>query len=373
MFYYWRSTPPSFRRVVLSVLCACLLLLILAPSVASPAEAASTAHSTSITSTVQTHSNHLQQAQDEGCGAMQWLCDGIKQTFNQAWLDAVTKVAVAINKWTLDQVKSVGRVVYTTPPEMTYQFPPHQSAKYGPSKESPIESIYNDNLVIAEGLLTIALLWAAIRLMLSGTGRWIVYARIVDILPRVVLGYLAANFSLQFMTLLITGNNAICSIYAPTFTGGNIHAAWFNYQLFDSAAKTDIFIAWLTVVYSVLTLCLLVFAYLRMAGIIVLLVTAPLWMIMWIAPQTQSIARRCMAAAIVLIFTQAIQVIIMGLSTDMLAVLSEGKSGLANYLIAIAINAVILMIPRWTISWINVPTDGGMGKIASAIASMAAG
>jgi len=164
------------------------------------------------------------------------------------------------------------------------------------------------------------------------------YHEAMELVPRVVLGALLANTSLSWAQLAIDANNGLCQVIGQTSL-----PAW---DRADSATQTLVDVI-ATLIYLVTSLLLLLQMLMRLALIDVLLVAAPLGLLCWVLPQTQSWARLWSGTFFAAVFTQFVQVLALKLGGSLLTELTPmaADAALLSVLLGIAVLALTLRIP----------------------------
>ena len=190
---------------------------------------------------------------------------------------------------------------------------------------------------LANAALALVVLWGGFNLIVRehiGSP----YHEAMELVPRVVLGALLANTSLSWAQLAIDANNALCQVVGQTSL-----PAW---DRADSATQTLVDVIAI-LIYLVTSLLLLLQMLMRLALIDVLLVAAPLGLLCWVLPQTQSWARLWSGTFFATVFTQFVQVLALKLGGSLLTELTPmaADAALLSVLLGIAVLALTLRIP----------------------------
>lgn len=181
------------------------------------------------------------------------------------------------------------------------------------------------------------------------------YHGALELVPRVLLGGLLVNTSLDWGRFVIDLNNALCQgIGASSMPGwGGVLQPGTNAQLLDLIA---------VVVYLIMGLLLLVQMLMRLALVDVLLILAPLALLCWVLPQTYSWARLWFQTFFAAVFVQFIQVLVLQVGTELIQRLPSllpgplsgqssqpfdgGRAWLVTLLLGVAVLQLARSIPR---------------------------
>ena len=175
------------------------------------------------------------------------------------------------------------------------------------------------------------------------------YHEAMAFLPRLAVGAVLANTSLQWTGLAIEANNVASAAVGRAPLPGWEQAGMLSHAWLDLA---------LGGVYLFVALLLLVQMLLRLALVDLLIVVSPLAMVLWVLPQTEGWARRWTASFAGFVFAQFVQVIAIRLGSG----LTLQLSGLAPDAVAVGLLAGIttlgltLKVP----SLLNAHIDDGM-------------
>src|SRR5581483_3784502 len=112
--------------------------------------------------------------------------------------------------------------------------------------------------------------------MLGSTMNWLAYANLIEIIPRLLLGLLAAYYSKQFFLLLIQTNNALTSIFecanvaATTDCTKNVLSTIINAHATGTVAES------LQIVYGCMGFLLIIEEAARIAVVYLLFAFSPI-------------------------------------------------------------------------------------------------
>lgn len=259
-------------------------------------------------------------------GPLQCLSDpGI--CFNALLTDLLRGVADTL-KENLDRVLvSDLNVVTRTPERFTYDHP-------------LVRQLWSVSRLIADQGLLLVLIVGALNIIVRPR-LGVAYHEWAELIPRVIVGGLFLNLSLEGAAILININNALCDTFGaatllPTWAG----AGGQQKALADIVA---------VLVYLVTAFVLLFQMLLRLALLDVLLIVMPLAALCWVLPQTQGLARTWSNLFTGAVLTQFVQVIALKLGVALFVEMgpdlaANGSVLLAN-LIGVALLVLTLKIP----------------------------
>ncbi|MCC6178362.1 MAG: hypothetical protein IT305_23910 [Chloroflexi bacterium] len=164
------------------------------------------------------------------------------------------------------------------------------------------------------------------------------YHEAMELVPRLIIGALLANTSMTWAQLAIDVNNALCQ-----GVGEVALPAW---ESADSTTQLLVNVI-AVLIYLVTGLLLLLQMLMRLALIDVLLVSAPLGLLCWVLPQTQSWARLWSGTFFGVVFTQFVQVLALKLGGSLLTELApmSTDAALLSVFLGVAVLALTLKIP----------------------------
>lgn len=189
--------------------------------------------------------------------------------------------------------------------------------------------------------------WAALRYMLGSTMNWLAYANLVEIIPRLLLGLLAAYYSKQFFLLLIQTNNALASIFecsnvaAATDCTKDVLGTVINAHATGTVAES------LQIVYGCMGFLLIIEEAARIAVIYLLFAFSPILFFLASLRETERWAKSTALAAILFILLQAMQAATLNVGEGVLSGVfhnTAGQLGFLNLLVAIAILYITLLL-----------------------------
>jgi len=164
------------------------------------------------------------------------------------------------------------------------------------------------------------------------------YHEAMEVIPRLILGVLLVNTSLSWGQLAIDMNNALCQALGQTSLPAWQHANSVTQALVNVIA---------TLIYLVTSLLLVIQMLMRLALLDVLLITAPLGLLCWVLPQTNSWARLWSTTFFSVVFVQFVQVVALKLGGSLLTDLTPttADAGLLSVFLGIAVLVLTLKIP----------------------------
>jgi hypothetical protein len=164
------------------------------------------------------------------------------------------------------------------------------------------------------------------------------YHEAMEVVPRLILGALLVNTSLSWGQLAIDLNNALCQALGETSLPAWQHADTVTQALVNVIA---------TLIYLVTSLLLVIQMLMRLALLDVLLITAPLGLLCWVLPQTNSWARLWSTTFFSVVFVQFVQVVALKLGGSLMTDLTPmtADAGLLSVFLGIAVLVLTLKIP----------------------------
>jgi len=164
------------------------------------------------------------------------------------------------------------------------------------------------------------------------------YHEAMEVIPRLILGALLVNTSLSWGQIAIDLNNALCQALGQTTLPAWQHADSVTQALVNVIA---------TLIYLVTSLLLVIQMLMRLALLDVLLITAPLGLLCWVLPQTNSWARLWSTTFFSVVFVQFVQVVALKLGGSLMTDLTPttADAGLLSVFLGIAVLALTLKIP----------------------------
>ena len=190
--------------------------------------------------------------------------------------------------------------------------------------------------LLADGLLAVVTMVAGFNLMLRPyVGSTV--TRVIELLPRLLLGGILINTAAWWCQLAIDVNNAACGVF-----GGGPPP-----NLVDAFVHTTLpFVLLIGLIYGVLGGLLVLQQLMRLGLIDVLLILAPLAALCWILPQTQIWARRWSGLFSATVFAQMVLTLTLRLGFNLATDLPPlSAAGLLQPMLGIAVLALALKIP----------------------------
>ena len=162
---------------------------------------------------------------------------------------------------------------------------------------------------VAMSLLGVVVMWIGYSIMATG-GIGTNYRTAREMLPRVILAGLAIHFSLYFAGFVIDLNNALCRI---SFDPANPTSPLTYLVTLWSPGNPDLLKGIFTIAFALCAFLLLIQEFCRLALINLLLVTSPLGLLCWLAPETQGWARLWSSTFVSAVLIQAVQLLVLAL------------------------------------------------------------
>ncbi len=257
----------------------------------------------------------------------------------QALLEAIH----AFIDWALGLGGSGLNFVTRTPAQITYE-------------SEAVHSLWDFSRALANGGLALVVMWGGFSIIVRdhiGSSSH----SVMELLPRVIVAALAANLTLELAALLIDTNNALTAAIGQTGLPG--------YQP-DATDRQGIALVVVACVYAVLALALVFQMLMRLALIDVLIVLAPVMVLLWVLPQTQSWTRWWSHLLPITIFQQAVQMLVLRLGAGLVLEFPQGSvpSGLLSLLLGIAVVSLTLKMPALLHGQVGQTTGSGPSLIA---------
>jgi hypothetical protein len=248
----------------------------------------------------------------------------VRDVFNQAMVDLLQGISDALRRVIAGVMGSSLNVITQTPPGASYD-------------NTMVRSLWNTVRGIANAALALVTLWGGFNLI-AREQLGAPYHDAMELFPRLALGFLLVNTSLSWVQLVIDANNVLCQAIGQ--------AALPGWQGADASSQVLANVI-AVLIYLVTSLILLIQCLMRLALIDVLLMVAPLALLCWILPQTQSWARLWSSTFFSAVATQFVQVLALRLGGSLMTDLTPMASdaALLAVFLGIALLALTLKIP----------------------------
>jgi hypothetical protein len=273
------------------------------------------------------------EATDSAWPPNDWL--GRVVAMPSKWLvDALTGALISIGRTLLEAIQrdvdwAFGTdghgagFVTRTPPEYSYESP-------------SVEALFNTVRLVANVALAMVVMWAGYQVMSGSQFRGVASVHsAMEFAPRLVVGALLVNTSLWWGQLAVDGANALSSLADPITLPG-ISAA--------SDPPMVLELVLVAFVYWLVALLLVVQELMRLALVDALLVLAPLGMLLWILPQTQSWGRLWSDLFLATVFAQPAQMLVLKLGSLLVNELGSGGP-LVSMFLAMGVAYLTLKVP----------------------------
>ena len=301
------------------IVVALLLTFLRAPSML--AADASSAPAAVVTSQAQANSQQDQTNVGPGLPDPREL---VRDVFDQAMVDLLNGISTALKRVIAGVMGSSLNVITQTPAQASYNNP-------------MVRSLWGTVRTIANSALLLVGLVAGINLMLRDQ-IGAPYHDAMELLPRLALGFLLVNTSMSWGQLVIDANNLLCQAVGQAQLPG--------WQGADAGSQllAQVIAA---LIYLITGLLLLIQSLMRLALIDVLLAVAPLALLCWVLPQTQSWARLWSTTFFGGVATQFVQVLALKLGGSLMTDLTPmaGDAAMLAVFLGIALLALTLKIP----------------------------
>jgi hypothetical protein len=248
------------------------------------------------------------------------LLEALLTTLGEALLAAIRSFV----DWALGLGDSSLNFVTRTPAAGTYESP-------------TVRSLWDFSRAVANAGLALVIMWGGFGVMIRQQTHT-PYYDLMELLPRVILGALAANLTLLFATLLIDTNNALAAGVGQTGLPG-----------YDQATPTQEGMAKVitALVYGVVAILLVLQMLMRLALIDLLIILSPVMVLCWVLPQTQGWFRWWTSLFPTTVFQQVTQLITLRLGASLMVELTPGSTdnALLTLFLGIAVCWLTLKVP----------------------------
>ncbi|MDQ3809205.1 MAG: type IV secretion system protein, partial [Chloroflexota bacterium] len=237
----------------------------------------------------------------------------------------------------LDGLLGQGNVISQTPPALSYD-------------SAVVRRLWSTLRTVANIGLAVVTVWGGINLIVHPHIR-APYHGALELVPRVLVGAVLVNTSLDWGRFAIDANNALCGMLGLATIPG-----WVDVLGVEQGSVLLNVIA--MGIYLLMGLLLLGQMLMRLALVDALLVVAPLALLCWVLPQTHSWARLWFSTFFSTVFVQFLQVVVLQLGTELLQSaatalqaatqqpLGSGRSWLASVLFGVAVLHLARKVPR---------------------------
>jgi hypothetical protein len=385
------SAPVRGLRGAALVLASVLAVLIIAPAAstrtaaasAAPAAAAGTARAGSFEASG-APSTRIVLAKADPCaalfGSVKQACEnfgkssgsgsksGSSGSSSTSVLNIPGQVEQAVDAWFGDLVKSALTPVLTLLGKLVLSTPDLTGGR--------IDQIYTITLGIADAVFVLLVVVGGVIVM----GHETIQTRyaIKQILPRLVLGFIAANLSIHFVSRALQFGNAMTqAIWSTPLSGAGIGNQLIGYiltSIFLPDGVTQVFMVLFGLVLAVLALAVVFSFALRTAGLLLLVILAPPMLLCHALPGLDAIALlwwRLLGALLAIGFLQAATLMLMlnvffDPDSNVLGV--PTSAGLIDLVVCGALFVILLKIPGWVLRMVlgRAPRSSVMGLIRTA-------
>ncbi len=226
----------------------------------------------------------------------------------------------------------------------------------GSTDSTTVRALWDFSRAVANAGLALIVMWGGFNIVVKEHTRS-PYHGVMELLPRVVLAALALNLTLELARLLIDVNNAFTAAVGQVGLPGYEAA---------SSQQEGIALVLLAITYGVVALLLVFQMLMRLALIDVLIVLAPVMMLLWVLPQTQSWTRWWAHLFPITVFQQAVQMVVLRLGAALMVELTPGSvsNALLTLLLGIAICWLTLKVPSLLRSQVQ---HAGLSSVVSLV------
>ncbi|HZU12193.1 MAG TPA: conjugal transfer protein TrbL family protein [Chloroflexota bacterium] len=249
-----------------------------------------------------------------------WAAD----IFSQVLVTFLRSIADGLHSLVKGVMASSLNFITRTPPAGSYNSP-------------TVHTLWNVVRGIADAALVLVALLAGFNVM-ARQHLGSPYHEAMEVIPRLILGALLVNTSLSWGQLAIDVNNALCEALGQTSLPAWQHADTVTQALVNVIA---------TLIYLITSLLLVIQMLMRLALVDVLLITAPIGLLCWILPQTNSWARLWSTTFFSVVFVQFVQVVALKLGGSLMTDLTPmaADAALLSVFLGIAVLVLTLKIP----------------------------
>ncbi len=212
-----------------------------------------------------------------------------------------------------------------------------QTPAAGTYESTTVRALWELSRGVANAALAVIVMWGGFNVVLKQHTRS-PYDGVMELLPRVILAALAVNLTLEIARVLIELNNAFAGAVGEGGLPGYDQA---------NASQDGMALVMVAVSYGIVALLLAFQMLMRLALICMLIVLAPVMVVTWVLPQTQSWARWWAHLLPITVFQQAVQVLVLRLGTALMVELTPGSAAnaLLTLLLGIAVCYLTLRVP----------------------------
>jgi len=233
-------------------------------------------------------------------------------------------------------------VITHTPPTMTYQ-------------QQGVIQRHDALLHVVDLGFAVALVLTGILVML-GPNSPLSYPVAGEVVPRVIIAYIAAHSSLQWTAWFIDLSNTLCSAVAPA-------------DPFPLTSGADLGSAFallgLALLYGIMAVFLGLFMFVRVKLIALLLILAPAACVLWIVPgRPRQWAELWMDLFFSNLFVQFIQVLALSIGVELLQTAGGDGAGFMQFLSGAATLLLVFRIP----ALVNAAVGGGATSFLGIVA-----
>jgi hypothetical protein len=265
-----------------------------------------------------------------------WLTTAFNALLFGLGRDSIAQ-AVGFMSWLLSNGNS-GNIITRTPPELSYN-------------SEAVRGLWGTLRIVGNAALAVVTAWGGLNLIVHPHIR-APYHGALELVPRVLLGGVLVNTSLDWGRFVIDLNNALCQA-----VGAAAMPAWSAVLQPNAGAVLMSLIA--IVIYLVMGLLLFVQMLMRLALLDALLILAPVALLCWVLPQTYGWARLWFSTFFAAVFVQFVQVLVLQLGTGLIDhlpsllpdvgadPLNGGRLWLATLLLGVAVLQLARQVPRY--------------------------
>ncbi len=221
----------------------------------------------------------------------------------------------------------------------------------------------NLSIWLVNAYLVVVVAWVALRGMIGKTFSWLSYAEVLEYLPRIGFGLLAAYLSGHLIQIVVDGSNALSLVFSHSL-----------FTSLTSGTPKDMISLVLDTVYLLMGLLLILEEGARYTILFVIIAFLPLLLFTACMKETQNIAKGAVRGLIFFTFLQPAQMAVMAVGQTVILSILHGDTGnILSYLVSIGIMIFVLAMffscARFAFGGFSAP----FAAAASGVAGLTAG
>jgi hypothetical protein len=275
--------------------------------------------------------------------------------------DALKGVGHQMTRQAIEALRSLiggGDILSKTPPELSYE-------------NEVVRRLWQTVKNAANGGLVFVTIWGGFNLIVHPHIR-APYHGALELIPRLLVGAVLVNTSLDWGRFAIDVNNALCAALGPAI----MPTQWSSLNSTDPSRTLMDLIA--LGVYAVMGFLLGGQMLMRIALVDALLVISPIALLCWVVPQTYAWARLWLNTFFGTIFVQFVQVAVLQLGSGLMerlvtlvpGIVSDPVAGTGNWIGSLLMGIAVLQLAR-KVPRLMPGTGGGGGAAMNSLGTIA--